>query len=72
MIVTEAAISFLGFGIQPPTAAWGNILSEGKDYMTTAWWLTVFPGLAIVVTTLATNIVGDAIRDRLDPKLRLQ
>jgi len=72
MIVTEAAISFLGFGIQPPTAAWGNILSEGKDYMTTAWWLTVFPGLAIVVTTLATNIVGDAIRDKLDPKLRLQ
>ncbi len=72
MIVTEAAISFLGFGIQPPTAAWGNILSEGKDYMTTAWWLTVFPGLAIVVTTLATNIVGDAVRDKLDPKLRLQ
>ncbi len=72
MIITEAAISFLGFGIQPPTAAWGNILSEGNDYMTTAWWLTVFPGLAIVVTTLAINIVGDATRDRLDPKLRLQ
>lgn len=72
MIITEAAISFLGFGIQPPTAAWGNILSEGRDYMTTAWWLTVFPGLAIVVTTLAINIVGDATRDRLDPKLRLQ
>jgi peptide/nickel transport system permease protein len=72
MIVTEAAISFLGFGIQPPTAAWGNILSEGKDYMTTAWWLTVFPGLAIVVTTLAANVMGDAIRDKLDPKLRLQ
>lgn len=72
MIITEAAISFLGFGIQPPTAAWGNILSEGSDYMTTAWWLTVFPGLAIVVTTLAINVVGDATRDRLDPKLRLQ
>lgn len=72
MIITEAAISFLGFGIQPPTAAWGNILSEGRDYMTTAWWLTVFPGFAIVVTTLAVNIVGDVVRDRLDPKLRLQ
>ncbi|RJQ54647.1 MAG: ABC transporter permease [Desulfobacteraceae bacterium] len=72
MIITEAAISFLGFGIQPPTAAWGNILSEGRDYMTTAWWLTVFPGLAIVATTLAVNIVGDVVRDRLDPKLRLQ
>ena len=72
MIITEAAISFLGFGIQPPTAAWGNILSEGRDYMTTAWWLTVFPGMAIVVTTLAVNHVGDWLRDELDPKLRLQ
>ena len=72
MIIAEAAISFLGFGIQPPTAAWGNILSEGRDYMTTAWWLTVFPGLAIVITTLCVNVVGDMLRDKLDPKLRLQ
>lgn len=72
MIIAEAAISFLGFGIQPPTAAWGNILSEGRDYMTTAWWLTVFPGLAIAITSLAVNIVGDALRDKLDPKLRLR
>ena len=72
MIIAEAAISFLGFGIQPPTAAWGNILSEGRDYMTTAWWLTVFPGLAIVMTTLCVNVVGDMLRDKLDPKLRLQ
>lgn len=72
MIISEAAISFLGFGIQPPTPAWGNMLGEGRDYMTTAWWLTVFPGLAIVVTTLATNVVGDKLRDKLDPKLKLQ
>jgi len=72
MIIAEAAISFLGFGIQPPTAAWGNMLSEGQDYMMTSWWLAVFPGLAIVITTLAANIVGDALRDRLDPKLRLR
>ena len=72
MIIAEAAISFLGFGIQPPTAAWGNILSEGRDYMTTAWWLTVFPGLAIVITTVCVNVVGDMLRDTLDPKLRLQ
>lgn len=72
MIIAEAAISFLGYGIQPPTPAWGNMLSEGRDYMTTAWWLTVFPGLAIVITTLAVNIVGDRLRDKLDPKLRLQ
>lgn len=72
MIIAESAISFLGFGVQPPTAAWGNMLSEGRDYMTTAWWLTVFPGLAIVMTTLAVNIVGDRLRDKLDPKLRLQ
>jgi peptide/nickel transport system permease protein len=62
----------LGFGIQPPTAAWGNMLSEGQDYMMTSWWLTVFPGLAIVITTLAVNIVGDTLRDKLDPKLRLR
>ena len=72
MIISEAAISFLGFGIQPPTAAWGNMLGEGRDYMTTAWWLTVFPGLAIVITTLAINVVGDKLRDTLDPKLKLQ
>lgn len=72
MIITEAAISFLGFGIQPPTAAWGNILSEGRDYMTTAWWLTFFPGMAIVITTLAVNHIGDWLRDRLDPKLRIR
>jgi peptide/nickel transport system permease protein len=72
MIISEAAISFLGFGIQPPTPAWGNMLSEGQDYMTTSWWLTVFPGLAIVITTVAVNVVGDELRDKLDPKLRLE
>ena len=70
MIITEAAISFLGFGVQPPMAAWGNILNEGRDYMTTAWWLTVFPGLAIVIATLSVNSIGDWLRDMLDPKLK--
>ncbi len=72
MIISEAAISFLGFGVQPPIAAWGNMLTEGRVYMTTAWWLTVFPGLAIVITTVAVNILGDRLRDKLDPKLRIQ
>ncbi|MFX0200491.1 MAG: ABC transporter permease [Candidatus Hodarchaeota archaeon] len=71
MIIAEAAISFLGFGIQPPTPAWGNMLSEGRDYITTSWWLTVFPGSAIVIITLAVNLVGDALRDKLDPKFRI-
>ena len=72
IIIAEAAIIFLGFGIQPPTAAWGNTLSEGRVYMMTAWRLTVAPGLAIVMTALAVNIVGDRIRDKLDPKLRFR
>jgi peptide/nickel transport system permease protein len=72
MIIGEAAISFLGYGIQPPVPTWGNMLGEGRDYMTTAWWLTVFPGLVIMITTLAVNILGDKLRDRLDPQLRVQ
>jgi len=72
MIIGEAAISFLGYGIQPPVPTWGNMLGEGRDYMTTAWWLTVFPGMVIMITTLAVNILGDRLRDALDPKLRLQ
>jgi peptide/nickel transport system permease protein len=72
MIIGEAAISFLGYGIQPPTPTWGNMLSEGRDYMTTAWWLTVIPGFAITMTILAVNILGDKLRDLLDPKLRLR
>jgi peptide/nickel transport system permease protein len=70
IIIAEAAISFLGFGVQPPTPAWGNMLSDGKDYIFGAWWLTAFPGAAISITTLAVNIVGDWLRDILDPHAR--
>jgi len=68
-IVAEAAISFLGFGVQPPTASWGNMLNEGKTYIYNAWWMTTFPGLALVLTALGVNLVGDWLRDTLDPRL---
>jgi peptide/nickel transport system permease protein len=70
-IVAEAAISFLGFGIQPPTPAWGSMLSESRDFLFIAWWLAAFPGLALALTALGVNLVGDWLRDTLDPKLRV-
>jgi peptide/nickel transport system permease protein len=69
-IVAEAAISFLGFGVQPPTASWGNMLNDGKTYIYNAWWMTTFPGVALVLTALGVNMVGDWLRDTLDPRLR--
>jgi peptide/nickel transport system permease protein len=68
-IVAEAALSFLGFGVQPAMASWGNMLSDGKTYIYNAWWLTTFPGLALVLTALGVNLVGDWLRDTLDPRL---
>jgi len=70
-IVAEAAISFLGFGIQPPTPAWGSMLSESRDFLYVAWWLAAFPGAALALTALGVNLLGDWLRDTLDPKLRL-
>ena len=70
-IVAEAAISFLGFGVQPPTPAWGSMLSESRDFLYIAWWLAAFPGAALALTALGVNLVGDWLRDTLDPKLRL-
>ena len=70
-IVAEAAISFLGFGIQPPTPAWGSMLSESRDFLYVAWWLATFPGAALALTALGINLVGDWLRDILDPKLRV-
>ena len=70
-IVAEAAISFLGFGVQPPTPAWGSMLSESRDYLYVAWWLAAFPGAALALTALGINLVGDWLRDVLDPKLRV-
>ena len=70
-IVAEAAISFLGFGVQPPTPAWGSMLSESRDFLYIAWWLAAFPGAALALTALGINLVGDWLRDVLDPKLRV-
>jgi peptide/nickel transport system permease protein len=69
-ILTEAGLSFLGFGVQPPQPTWGNILTEGRLYIFDAWWLTLFPGLAILVTVLSFNLVGEGLRDALDPRSR--
>lgn len=69
-IRTEAGLSFLGLGVPPPMPSWGNILSEGRQYMKCCWWLTTFSGLAIMLSVLAFNIMGDALRDLLDPRLR--
>lgn len=68
-ILTESALSFLGIGVQPPTPSWGNILTSGKDYIEFAWWLSLFPGLSILVTVLAYNLLGEGIRDALDPRV---
>jgi peptide/nickel transport system permease protein len=69
-ILTESGLSFLGLGVQPPRATWGNILNEGKDAIELAWWLSVYPGLAILATVLSYNLLGEGIRDALDPRLR--
>ena len=69
-ILTESGLSFLGLGVQPPHATWGQILNEGKDAIELAWWLSVYPGLAILVTVLSYNLLGEGIRDALDPRLR--
>lgn len=69
-ILTESALSFLGIGVQPPTPSWGNILTLGKDNIEFAWWLSVYPGLAILITVLGYNLLGEGIRDALDPRLQ--
>ena len=69
-IILGSTLSFLGLGIQPPTPEWGSMLSDGRTILRTAWWVSFFPGLAIAVTVLATNLLGDGLRDALDPRLR--
>lgn len=69
-ILTESGLSFLGLGVQPPYATWGNILNDGKDSIEIAWWMTLYPGLAILITVLSYNLLGEGIRDALDPRLR--
>lgn len=70
-ILIESALSFLGIGVQPPDASWGNILTVGKDNLEIAWWLSVFPGVAILITVLAYNLLGEGIRDAIDPRMKL-
>lgn len=70
VILVEASLSFLGAGIPPPTPAWGSMVAEGRDYITRAWWVSFFPGVAIMLIVLSLNLLGDWLRDTLDPKLR--
>jgi peptide/nickel transport system permease protein len=69
-ILTEASLSFLGLGVQPPTPSWGNMVADGRDALQDAWWIATAPGIAIVVTVIAFNLLGDGLRDALDPRLR--
>jgi ABC-type dipeptide/oligopeptide/nickel transport system permease subunit len=71
-IVTEASLSFLGLGIQPPTPAWGSMVADGRNYLLNAWWVSTFPGLAILFLVLSINLFGEALRDILDPRLRIE
>ncbi len=68
MILFEAGLSFLGLGIQPPAPSWGSIMSAGREYVARAWWLTVFPGIGLFALVLCVNLIGDWLRDRLDPR----
>jgi peptide/nickel transport system permease protein len=71
MIILESALSFLGLGVQPPTPTWGGMLADGRAYLSTAWWQATFPGLSIMLTVLGINLLGDWLRDVLDPRLQL-
>jgi peptide/nickel transport system permease protein len=70
MVILEAALSFLGLGIQPPTPSWGGMIGDGRVYLHNAWWVATFPGLAIAITVLTAGLFGDALRDALDPRFR--
>ena len=70
VILLESTLSFLGLGIQPPEPSWGSMLGSGREYLNTAWWISVFPGLALMATILAVSLGGDWLRDVLDPNLR--
>jgi peptide/nickel transport system permease protein len=69
LIIAESSLGFLGLGVQPPTPSWGGMLADGRIHVGTAWWLATFPGLAIMLTVLSINLLGDGLRDALDPRL---
>ena len=69
-IIVVAGLSFLGFGVRPPTPSWGSMLQQAQDFMRTAWWMAVYPGLCIIITVFGFNILGDSLRDVLDPRLK--
>jgi peptide/nickel transport system permease protein len=69
-VLTESALSFLGIGVQPPTPSWGNMLTQGQNVLGIAWWLSFYPGMAILITVLGYNLLGEGIRDAIDPRLR--
>jgi len=72
VIVLEAGLSFLGLGVQPPNPSWGRMLAEGRTYISSAWWIITFPGLALMLTVLSVNLLGDWVRDYLDPRLAVR
>jgi len=72
MIITEASLSFLGLGIQPPTPAWGSMVAAGRDYLLTSWWVSTMPGIALLILVLAINLFGEGLRDILDPRLKIE
>jgi peptide/nickel transport system permease protein len=70
MILAESALSYLGIGIPPPTPSWGSMVADGRNFLDSAWWISLFPGLAIGLVVLSGNFLGDWIRDKMDPRLR--
>jgi peptide/nickel transport system permease protein len=68
MILFEAGLSFLGLGVQPPTPSWGSIMSVGRNYIGSAWWIATLPGIALFLVVLSVNVIGDHMRDRFDPR----
>jgi peptide/nickel transport system permease protein len=70
MILAESSLSFLGLGIQPPTPSWGSMIADGRSYLFNAWWVSTFPGLFLAATVMVIALLGDAVRDRLDPHFR--
>ena len=70
VILLESILSFLGAGVPPPTPAWGSMVSDGRNFLRTAWWVSTMPGIALMLTVMAFNLLGDWVRDALDPRLR--